>query len=118
MLMDSDRYVGAVLEHEREIPVLDRTEVLVVGGGPAGLAAAIAAARQGARVDLLERYGYVGGMATGGLVLMLDRMGNDEGQQVVRGIAQELIDRLDELGAVLYPPQEAWGSKAPEAVNE
>jgi hypothetical protein len=117
MLMDSDRYVGAVLEHEREIPVLDRTEVLVVGGGPAGLAAAIAAARQGARVDLLERYGYVGGMATGGLVLMLDRMGNDEGQQVVRGIAQELIDRLDELGAVLYPPEEAWGSSAAEAVN-
>jgi hypothetical protein len=118
MLMDSDRYVGAVLEHEREIPVLDRTEVLVVGGGPAGLAAAIAAARQGARVDLLERYGYVGGMATGGLVLMLDRMGSDEGQQVVRGIAQELIDRLDELGAVLYPPPEAWGSSAAEAVNE
>jgi hypothetical protein len=117
MLMDSDRYVGAVLEHEREIPVLDRTEVLVVGGGPAGLAAAIAAARQGARVDLLERYGYVGGMATGGLVLMLDRMGNDEGQQVVRGLAQELIDRLDQLGAVLYPPEEAWGSSAAEAVN-
>ena len=105
------------MEHVREIPVLDRTDVLVVGGGPAGLAAAIAAGRQGAKVDLIERYGYVGGMATGGLVLMLDRMGNDEGEQVVRGFAQELVDRLDEMGAVFYPPRDTWGSKAPEAVN-
>jgi len=114
----SRKYKSKVVEQEREVPVLARVEVLVAGGGPAGLAAAIAAARQGAKVGLLERYGYVGGMATGGLVLMLDRMGNDEGQQVVRGIAQELIDRLDEMGAVSYPPQEVWGSRAPEAVNE
>ncbi len=116
--MGSRKYKSKVVEQEREVPVLARVEVLVAGGGPAGLAAAIAAARQGAKVGLLERYGYVGGMATGGLVLMLDRMGNDEGQQVVRGIAQELIDRLDEMGAVSYPPQEVWGSRAPEAVNE
>ena len=83
-----EKHGETVLEHVREIPVLDRTDVLVVGGGPAGLAAAIAAGRQGAKVDLIERYGYVGGMATGGLVLMLDRMGNDEGEQVVRGFAQ------------------------------
>ncbi|HEM62673.1 MAG TPA: FAD-dependent oxidoreductase, partial [Chloroflexi bacterium] len=111
--MDAD----AILEPERETRVLDRTEVLVVGGGPAGLAAAIAAARQGAQVDLIERYGYVGGMATGGLVLMLDRMGNDEGEQVVRGIAQELVDRLDQMGAVTYPPKEVWGSSDLEDVN-
>lgn len=106
-----------VLEPERETRVLDRTDVLVVGGGPAGLAAAISAARQGARVDLIERYGYVGGMATGGLVLMLDRMGNDEGEQVVRGLAQEVVDRLDQMGAVIYPPRDAWGSRAPAEVN-
>jgi hypothetical protein len=68
-------------------------------------------------VDLIERYGYVGGMATGGLVLMLDRMGNDEGEQVVRGIAQEVVDRLDEMGATIYPPREVWGSQDPEEVN-
>jgi succinate dehydrogenase/fumarate reductase flavoprotein subunit len=111
--MDAD----VVLEPEREIPILDRTEVLVVGGGPAGLAAAIAAARQSVKVDLMERYGYVGGMATGGLVLMMDRMGNDEGEHVVRGIAQELVDRLDQMGAVTYPPRDAWGSGSPEDVN-
>jgi len=116
--MGSRKHESKVVEEEREIPVLDRVEVLVAGGGPAGLAAAIAAARQGAKVGLLERYGYVGGMATGGLVLMLDRMGNDEGQQVVRGIAQELINRLDEMGAVSYAPQEVWGSRTSEAVNE
>jgi len=116
--MRPEKYGETVLEHKREIAVLDRTDVLVVGGGPAGLAAAIAAGRQGAKVDLIERYGYVGGMATGGLVLMLDRMGSDEGEQVVRGFAQELVDRLDEMGAVFYPPRDTWGSKAPEAVNK
>jgi hypothetical protein len=115
--MRLDKQAATVLEPEREMQVLHRTEVLVVGGGPAGLAAAIAAARQGAKVDLLERYGYVGGMATGGLVLMLDRMGNDEGEQVVRGIAQELVDRLDQMGAVTYPPRQLWGSGDLEAVN-
>jgi len=110
--------VDTVLEAERETQVLHQTEVLVVGGGPAGLAAAIAAGRQGAKVDLIERHGYVGGMATGGLVLMLDRMGSDEGDQVVRGFAQEVVDHLDEMGATIYPPREAWGSADQEAVNK
>jgi hypothetical protein len=107
-----------VIEPEREVPVVDEVDVLVVGGGPAGLAAAVAAARHGAKVDLIERYGYVGGMATGGLVLMLDRMGNDEGEQVVRGIAQELVDRLEAMDAVIYPPKEVWGSSDPRAVRK
>ena len=115
--MRPDMDADTVWEPERQTRVLDRTDVLVVGGGPAGLAAAISAARQGAKVDLIERYGYVGGMATGGLVLMLDRMGNDEGEQVVRGIAQEVVDRLDEMEAVTYPPRQVWGSAAPEQVN-
>jgi len=107
-----------VVEPQREIPVMGEADVLVVGGGPAGLAAATAAARHAAEVVLLERYGYVGGMATGGLVLMLDRMGNDEGEQVVKGIAQELVGRLEEMGAVIYPPPDVWGSADPETVNK
>lgn len=60
--------LGLVSEH-REIPILDRVDVLVCGGGPAGTAAAIGAARHGARTLLLERYGFLGGMATAGLVV-------------------------------------------------
>jgi glycine/D-amino acid oxidase-like deaminating enzyme len=116
--MSPDMGTMMVVEPERETRVLGRTDVLVVGAGPAGLAAAIAAARQGGRVDLIERYGYVGGMATGGLVLMLDRMGNDEGEQVIRGIAQEVIDRLDQMEATVYPPREVWGSADREAVSK
>lgn len=62
---------GKILEPQREIPVVDTTDVLVVGGGPAGVAAAIAASRAGAKVILVERYNHLGGLWTGGLVLPL-----------------------------------------------
>ena len=72
-------------------------DVVVVGGGPGGIPAAIAAARQGAKVLLVERNGFLGGNMTIGLPLLayLDKDGN----QVIKGIAQEFIDRLTELGA-------------------
>ena len=71
-------------------------DVVVVGGGPGGIPAAIAAARQGMKVLLVEKNGYLGGNMTIGLPLLayLDKDGN----QVIRGIAQEFIDRLTELG--------------------
>ncbi len=74
-----------------------KCDVAVVGGGPAGLTAALAAARQGAKVILAERNGFLGGNAATGLPLLgfLDKNGN----QVIRGIAQEIIDRLVQLGA-------------------
>ncbi len=113
-----ERYERNITEPAREVPVIAEVDVVVVGAGPAGLGAAIAAARHGAKVLLMERYGYVGGMATGGLVLMLDRMGNDEGEHIVRGIAQEIVEKLDSLGAVIYPPKDAWGSKDAELVTK
>ena len=72
-------------------------DVAVIGGGPGGIPAAIAAARQGAKVLLVERNGFLGGNMTIGLPLLayLDKDGN----QVIKGIAQEFIDRLTELGA-------------------
>ena len=72
-------------------------DVVVIGGGPGGLPAALAAARKGAKVLLVEKNGYLGGNMTIGLPLLayLDKDGN----QVVKGIAQELIDALKEKGA-------------------
>jgi NADPH-dependent 2,4-dienoyl-CoA reductase/sulfur reductase-like enzyme len=54
------------MHYEQEIPVIDAGEVLVVGGGPGGIAAAISAARNGARTTLVERFGYLGGNLTAG----------------------------------------------------
>ena len=61
-------------EPARDLRVAGRADVVVVGGGPAGFSAAVAAARQGASVCLVERYPYLGGLASGGMVLVLDDM--------------------------------------------
>jgi hypothetical protein len=86
--------------------------VLVVGGGPAGLCAAVAAAREGADVVLMERYGHLGGLATGGLVFWIDRMADWQGNLVVAGIGQEMIERAGPE-ATLGPARELWGSTDP-----
>src|SRR3974377_1236540 len=82
------------LEPAREIPVFGEADVLVVGGGPAGTAAAIAAARLGADVMLVERYNHLGGLSTGGLVIWIDRMSDWSGQPIIRGLPDEFIERL------------------------
>ncbi|HLH70496.1 MAG TPA: FAD-dependent oxidoreductase [Candidatus Dormibacteraeota bacterium] len=96
-------------EPSREIPVRTEADVVVVGGGPAGTAAAVAAARMGADVLLIERYGHLGGLATGGLVIWIDRMTDWSGRQVIRGIADDLLGRLWK-GAVFGPEPACWGS--------
>jgi glycine/D-amino acid oxidase-like deaminating enzyme len=90
-------------EAARDIPVAARTQVLVVGGGPSGLAAAVAAARNGMETMLVERYPYLGGLASGGMVLVLDDMHN--GTEIsVRGIAIEIIERMERWGLAVAPP--------------
>ncbi len=77
-----------IVEPAREIPIAGRSEVLVVGGGPAGVAAALAAARTGARTTLVEHYGFLGGMWTAGLLNpILDH--HEKG-----GMVQEIVERL------------------------
>jgi hypothetical protein len=100
------------LEPSRSIPVFAETQVLVVGGGPAGCAAAVAAARAGAEVVLLERYGYLGGLSTGGLVIWIDRMTDWDGRQVIAGFARDILDRLPAESVAGARPRD-WGSKDP-----
>jgi len=93
---------GKVIQPRRELPILDQTDVLVVGGGPAGVVAAIAAKRAGASVTLVERYGHFGGLWTGGLVLLVIGHIVKGGKQVCQGIGEEIMRRLDKLdGAII-----------------
>ena len=97
------RLVGdRVIQPETELPVLHRTDVLVVGGGSAGVVAAIAARRAGAEVTLVERYGHFGGLWTGGLVLLILGHIVKGGKQVCQGIGEEIMQRLEKLdGAIV-----------------
>lgn len=72
------------------------TDVAVIGGGPAGIAAAVAAARLGVRVILVERYGFLGGMSTAALVTPMMTF-SAGGRLVIAGVAQELVERLIEM---------------------
>jgi hypothetical protein len=99
-----------VKEQAQEIKVCYEADVVVVGGGPGGHSAAIAAARSGARTVLLERYGHLGGMATGGIVIQIPHMSDGSKEQQIAGLCQEWLDRLDVIGGSLHPRKEELGS--------
>lgn len=78
---------------KREIPLHDGYDVIVVGGGPAGCAAAIASAEQGAKTLLIESTGALGGMATSGLVPAWCPYSDGE-KIIYRGISQKVFEAL------------------------
>jgi hypothetical protein len=90
---------------EKNIPVVAQSDVVVVGGGAAGVTAAVSAARNGCSVTLLERYHHLGGMASGGMVLVLDDMVNGK-EIVVSGIVDEFVSRMQKEGMAVVPPEE------------
>ncbi len=106
-------------EQAKEIEVFDRCDVLVVGAGPAGTAAAVSAARNGAgKVVLLERYGHLGGMATGGQVLFIPHLSEGK-QQMIAGIQQEWLDRLEKMpNGLIGPDRKDIGSTDPALIDK
>ena len=104
-----------VYESPRETPVHAHSDVLVIGGGPAGCAAALAARRLGAEVTLVERYNHLGGLSTGGLVIWIDRMTDWTGRRVIDGFAREILEQLPG-DAVAGAPQDEWGSQDEDEV--
>ncbi len=103
---------STIREPVRQTAVFGSFDVVVVGGGPAGLAAATAAARNGADVLIIERYGFLGGMGTaGGVTNFAGLFGlvHGETRQVVHGVADGLLDRVDRLGGLNKPQQGLQG---------
>ncbi len=101
---------GTYLEPAQNVKVCGEADVVVVGGGPGGHSAAIAAARGGARTVLLERYGHLGGMATGGIVIQIPHLSDGGKEAQIAGLTQEWLDRLKVIGGSLHPAKEELGS--------
>ena len=81
------------------------------------MAAAVSAARLGADVTLLERNGYLGGLATGGLVILLLTMDDGNGNTVIGGLCREVVERLTARGAAVAPPENERFREEPELVD-
>ena len=98
-------------ETAKKTPVYGSCDVLVIGGGPGGTAAAIGSANTGADTVLVERYGHLGGLATGGHVCWIDRMSDWNGHLVVGGVGQQFMELCGiEPGGIIGPEQKIWGS--------
>src|SRR5687768_555938 len=115
----SDANAATVTEPARAVPLFGTFDVVVLGGGPAGIAAAASAARVGAEVLLVERYGFVGGMGTAaGVTNFCGLHANVHGtiRQVVHGIADDLLERIDRLGG-LNAPHALFGKTVAQAYD-
>lgn len=117
--------VASNVERPGEAVPRNDTDVLIVGGGPAGVCAAIAAARNGAKVLVVEQSGMLGGMATQGLVgpfmTCYDKAGE---KMIIRGLFEEIVERLVARGGALHPkgvfgngPYSAWIPKGHDHVT-
>ncbi|HEX6320528.1 MAG TPA: FAD-dependent oxidoreductase [Burkholderiales bacterium] len=98
--------MNPIVEEARRTPVAGEFEVVVLGGGPAGIAAAIAAGRAGRATALIERYGFLGGAGTAaGLANFCGLHANVYGEhrQVVHGICDDILQRLRRMNGLSQP---------------
>ena len=93
-----------IAEALRRLPVIADVDVAVVGGGMAGFAAACTAARAGAKTLLIERFGFSGGLATGGLINVFWVLDDGDGHAVIGELSREILRRLDRMGALWIKP--------------
>ncbi len=87
----------------KKIEYRDKTDVLVIGGGPGGIAAAIAAARHGMKTKIIEKGVMLGGLATAGHVCLFEPLCDGQGRQVTGGIAEEMLYRSIEYSYNTLP---------------
>jgi len=99
------------IEVKYQVPIIKDIDVLVIGGGPAGIAAAIASAIVGANTVLVEQNGYLGGMATSALVgPFMTSYSPDGNKQIIKGIFEELVRRMEKEGGAIHPGKVKAGS--------
>jgi hypothetical protein len=115
--MQNGTSIKTITEPSRETVVCREADVVVVGGGPGGVGAAVAAARAGASTVLIERYGHLGGMASGGLVNIIPNLSDIYGQQHIAGLCQEIIERMHARDATSTTRKEDWGSGDKELID-
>jgi len=104
--MQTGKFVSNIQEPARRTPIYGEYEITVIGGGPAGIAAAAAAAALGRKTLLIERYGFLGGMGTAaGVTNFCGLHANVHGdiRQVVHGVTDDLLGRIDALGGLNTP---------------
>lgn len=111
---------GELIESSRRVPIYAEKEVVVLGGGPAGIAAAAAAARMGCSTILVERYGFLGGMGTAaGVTNFCGFYANVYGEhrQVVFGLGQGLMERMARRGGLNRPHRSPGGRNLAQAYD-
>lgn len=101
------------ISYSKDIPLVGEYDVLICGGGPGGIGAAIASAENGARTILVEKLGFLGGMATAGLVNPMCEFGY-EGVRVTGGIPYRFAGELIKIGGAMFEPPKMNLSFNPE----